>query len=186
MKDFLADVTLRVQPNPSRRARQNLPAHKVILASGSGYFRALFSTELPAPAPSSSSSSGESSRMVLNLTDISLGTVHSLLEFIYTNRLLKYPAQDLDARLELIRAAEYYQMEDLHIHVAEDIIKQDLSTSTVLKVLGEAIKYKGICSALLKDVKEYVKREWEVFMECEDFRQTLRGLGTDLIVDLYE
>ncbi|KAJ3039980.1 hypothetical protein HDV00_011535 [Rhizophlyctis rosea] len=171
MKDFLADVSLLVNSNVKSEGvddqTQPLPAHKVVLAAGSPYFRALFSSVLTG---SSSSSSPPSARTTVDMTDFSLATTHSLLEFIYTNSLSNHQPEDYDSCIELIRAADYFQMK---------------TCTCALGILAEANKYKGICGVLATTVKDYVKNGWEEFVECEEFRESLRE-HADSIADVYE
>ncbi|KAJ3043008.1 Kelch-like H-associated protein 1 [Rhizophlyctis rosea] len=179
-QSFLADVTLRdVSANDPRI---DLPAHKVVLASRSPYFHALFSSGL-----SEATTSSATGQTTVAVNGFSRPTIERLLEFKYTKRLTRNPPNDLDTRFELIRAADYYQMEDLHISIAGQIIDKDLNMSTALKILIEANKCKGICSVLSDRVKEYLKSGWEEFMKRGEFRDSWREYGSgDLVAELYE
>ncbi|KAJ3043010.1 hypothetical protein HDV00_005916 [Rhizophlyctis rosea] len=179
LETFLSDVTLRITCAGRPRGVIDLPAHKVVLATRSPYFAALFSSGL-----SEASSTG---RTTIGVIGFSPPTVEALLEFMYTHRLTRNPPQTLEGRLDLIRAADYYQMEDLHFVVSEQIVARDLNYLTALKILVEANKCKGICSVLSDRVKEFLKMGWEDFTKNQEFRDSMREYGTgDLLADLYE
>ncbi|KAJ3043009.1 60S ribosomal protein L11 [Rhizophlyctis rosea] len=167
------------QPVPPLRVT-DLHAHKVVFATRSPYFKGIFSSGL---SESTSSSTGPT---VILVRDFSRPTVESLLEFIYTNKLTRNPPQNLEGRFELIRAADYYLMEDLHILVAEQIVEKHLDMHTALEILFKANKCKGVCRVLSDKVMEFLQEGWKEFTKSKDFLDSTRRYGPDLVADLYE
>ncbi|KAJ3028605.1 hypothetical protein HDV00_010169 [Rhizophlyctis rosea] len=131
-------------------------------------------------------SSSDSFNITIHITEFSLTTIQSLLKFIYTNGLAQHQPPDLTSRLELIRAADFYQMEDLHLLVANEIIKKDLKMLTAIRIASWANMYKGVCKVLADKVKDYVASQWEEFMQNEEFRETVKEFGADVVCDMYE
>ncbi|KAJ3032568.1 Armadillo repeat-containing protein 3 [Rhizophlyctis rosea] len=128
LQEYLSDITIQIVDSHAdtdqAETSDSLAAHKLVLSSQSGYFRALFS-----------SGCKESTSYTTNVTDFSVQTMKSLLEFLYIGFLHHHQPHDLDSRLQLIRAADYFQVKDLHYYIANDILMHDLTPSSALKIL---------------------------------------------------
>ncbi|KAJ3043700.1 hypothetical protein HDV00_004473 [Rhizophlyctis rosea] len=184
---LLADVTLRVRDPSSTDQGTDLPAHKVVLASRSEYFRAVFSSSLTGSTTTTPTDKPTpTTPITLDLTEFPLPTINSLLEFMYCNYLTQHQPTDLTSRLDLIRAADYYQMEDLHLLAANQIIEKDLNMLTAMRIGSWANMYRGVCGVLADKVKEYVAARWDEFMRSEEFRGTVKEFGAEVVCDMYE
>ena len=84
------DITLLIG-----RQKQPIKAHRVILASASDYFRAMFSTDFK---------EGKQSKVELPTTDIA--TMNSLVDFVYTGKI-KVNNNNIE---QIVTAANYYGM----------------------------------------------------------------------------
>ncbi|KAJ3038775.1 hypothetical protein HDV00_000351 [Rhizophlyctis rosea] len=179
LQEHLSDITLQIKDSTTDDIT-NLPAHKVVLACRSPYFNAMFtrckeSTQPPHPTA-----------LTAEINNFPTQTITSLLEFIYTNHLSHHKPPNLPARFDLIRAADYFQMDDLHSYVANEIISCDLNGESCLSIMGFANGYRGTCGVLAERVTVWVRSQWEQLVAQEAFREGLRKVDPGVIADLYE
>ncbi|KAJ3042822.1 kelch-like [Rhizophlyctis rosea] len=174
LKDSLSDVTLLIS---SSCETVTLPAHKVLLASRSPYFNAMFTSGCQESTTPSTT---------IQITDFPANTIKSALEYTYTGTLSLHKPVDLDAYLDVIRAADYFQMSDLLEYMASQIIDKHLDSHHALRIFGFAIQYRGISDALAERVKGWMRSQWDHLVTQAEFRQSMREVDSSIIAEVFE
>ncbi|KAL7303426.1 hypothetical protein TKK_0004609 [Trichogramma kaykai] len=129
LDENLSDVKLRTA------CGKEIPAHRLVLATASPVFRAMFSHSMPGNRTSS-----------VDMMDVSYETAVEMLRHIYTGSVKKCKISTI---IELLAAADTYQFEELK-NKCEKILITNLSTDNVLEILeiannhGAKILKKGI------------------------------------------
>ncbi|KAJ3041810.1 hypothetical protein HDV00_008700 [Rhizophlyctis rosea] len=189
LDESLADVDILVSndsDDDNNDAHDPLPAHSLVLTCRSPYFKSLFSSGMSSLTTTTSPPSVQNpTRRPIEIKEFSLETIKSLLEFLYSNNLHTYTPPDLPARLDLLQAADYFQVEDLHLVVANVILEKDFNLSTAMTIAIHANKYKGVCSVLADRVNAYLKCNWEKFTTQKEFLEGLEENGLGIIADMY-
>jgi hypothetical protein len=99
-KKKLCDITLRTSLNNNSTAQLAIEAHKIILCSGSAYFRALFTTI--------GFAENQDAKEIF-IEDISFDILNQIVEFLYT---AKITINELNVQ-SLLPAAKFLQIEDI-------------------------------------------------------------------------
>ncbi|KAL8215680.1 hypothetical protein R6Q57_022517 [Mikania cordata] len=142
-------------------------AHRAVLAARSSVFRSMFSHNLK-----------EKEMSVINITDISIEACEAFLSYIYSN--IKH--QDfINHRLDLIRAADKYDISDLKDACEESLI-EDIDTKNVLERLQSASMYRlpklKICCI------QYLVKFGKIFDISEEFNAFIQSGDRDLICEV--
>ncbi|XP_066254986.1 BTB/POZ domain-containing protein 9-like [Euwallacea similis] len=146
---------------------QKLPAHKVILAARSDYFRALLYGGLR-----------ESSQTEIMLQDAPLNAFKILLKYIYTGHMFLMTLKE-DVILDTLGLAHQYGFEDLEGAIS-DILKQLLALRNVCAILDTAHLYRldklvAVCHSFLD------KHACEILMH-----ESFVTLSQDALVELLQ
>ncbi|KAJ3042821.1 Kelch repeat and BTB domain-containing protein 2 [Rhizophlyctis rosea] len=169
LQTFLSDTTLQA-------GNVTFPAHKVILATRSPYFHAMFASGCQESSPSTT----------INLRTVTPATLQSTLEYIYTSHISTYTPTTLPAHLDLIRAADYFQMTDLHSYITTLIIEKHLSSSTALEILAFARQYRGVSTVLADSVKMWIRSQWDELVDQAEFNESMRNVESSVIAAVFE
>ncbi|KAD4386332.1 hypothetical protein E3N88_26501 [Mikania micrantha] len=142
-------------------------AHRAVLAARSSVFHSMFSHNLK-----------EKEMSVINITDISIEACEAFLSYIYSN--IKH--QDfINHRLDLIRAADKYDISDLKDACEESLI-EDIDTKNVLERLQSASMYRlpklKICCI------QYLVKFGKIFDVSEEFNAFIQSGDRDLICEV--
>ncbi|KAD4386355.1 hypothetical protein E3N88_26524 [Mikania micrantha] len=142
-------------------------AHRAVLAARSSVFHSMFSHNLK-----------EKEMSVINITDISIEACEAFLSYIYSN--IKH--QDfINHRLDLIRAADKYDISDLKDACEESLI-EDIDTKNVLERLQSASMYRlpklKICCI------QYLVKFGKIFDISEEFNAFIQSGDRDLICEV--
>eukprot|EP00092_Neocalanus_flemingeri_P015050 GFUD01016256.1.p1 GENE.GFUD01016256.1~~GFUD01016256.1.p1 ORF type:complete len:370 (-),score=90.58 GFUD01016256.1:83-1036(-) len=137
--------------------------HKLLLASQSPVFRAMFSQD-----------SKENAESSVTIPDSTPEAVQEFLFYMYHGMLHHVPftSAETDLVFGLVHLASKYQVEEL-LAICKDVMIDIVSVDNVLKIMVWIDKYKtelGVISSsifryLRRNIKEVVKKEeWEQFM----------------------
>nr|XP_020660982.1 kelch-like protein 12 [Pogona vitticeps]XP_020660983.1 kelch-like protein 12 [Pogona vitticeps]XP_020660984.1 kelch-like protein 12 [Pogona vitticeps] len=152
----LCDVTLCAE---GRR----FPCHRMLLASVSPYFRDVFINS------SNESQSGE-----IQLTDVAASTIHSLLDYLYTEELQFTP----ETAQELFAAASKLQIHPLK-ETAGRFLEKNISMSNCLSLYGLAHQYNY--QVLIRASSDYIKQHFGPLSKQDAFLSLGYVALTDLI-----
>ncbi|KAJ3032570.1 hypothetical protein HDV00_007396 [Rhizophlyctis rosea] len=170
----LSDTTLRIKNTSNTSDKSDdLPAHKVVLSCRSGKFKSMFSVGWKESSTSSP------------IVEITIDTMRSLLEFMYTGFLHHHQPSNREARLQLIRAADYFQAKHFHLYIANEILTHDLKASTALGILEFASKYKAY-GRLVEMVQDWARGRWDQLVATEAFTESMRGVDGSVIADIFQ
>ncbi|KAJ3042823.1 hypothetical protein HDV00_006644 [Rhizophlyctis rosea] len=176
LQDHLSDIGLEV---PTAAGMVKFPAPKVILACRSPYFCAMF-------ASGCSEATTSTHTTVVHLKDFTPDVIRSILEFIYTNTLSTHQPADLPAHLDLLRAADYFQMSDLHAHVANRTMDNHLSSTSALSIFAFAIQYQGASAVLAERVKGWIRGQWDELVKEAEFGENMKEVESSVIAAVFE
>ncbi|KAJ3032571.1 hypothetical protein HDV00_007397 [Rhizophlyctis rosea] len=177
---YLSDVTLRITDgledgnNPS----YTLSAHKLVLSCRSRYFKSMFTSTLREAFSSSSP-------CVINIPDFSIQTIKSLLEFMYTGLLHHHQPKNLEARLDLVRAADSFLVKGLNRYIANEILMHDLKPFTALAILEYESTYKMYVT-LTDRVGDWIRSRWDELKAVDEFRESLEQADPELVAELLD
>ncbi|XP_055911795.1 protein roadkill-like [Eupeodes corollae] len=147
--------------------KQELPAHKAILAARSNVFAAMFEYEMK-----------EAKSNTITITDIDCEVLHEMLRFIYTGntRNLKEMAK------ELLAAADKYELTILKA-LSEEAVFAELSIENAIEILSFADLYSA------KQLKEktiiFIKAHAKEIIKTDGW-QTMKKALSYLAVELFE
>ncbi|KAJ3047189.1 hypothetical protein HK097_000154 [Rhizophlyctis rosea] len=165
--DQMSDLVLHVK---SGETTVSIPAHRLVLAASSEFFRSKFDFEKAA---------GSALPCQCTIEDFNEACIRAMLEFMYGRKFDKMPAS-LDDRLQLIDIAEFYQISGMHELVACCILP-DISADSALKILATGHRCRAMSDALAVGAARYLKANFTDLMLQESFRNSLwtdDGLGT--------
>nr|CAH0111776.1 unnamed protein product [Daphnia galeata] len=157
--DNYQDITLIVE-------NQRIPAHKIILASRSEYFRALLFGGLL-----------ESQKSEIELKGISAAAFHALLKYVYTGYVsLSNMKEELVK--DLLGLAHQYAFPELEQSVSE-YLKSILSQTNMCLVYDVANLYQ--LRALMEACRQYADRHATDILQSDAFLQLSPGTLCDLL-----
>ncbi|KVH99252.1 BTB/POZ-like protein [Cynara cardunculus var. scolymus] len=142
----------------------NIGAHRAVLAARSPVFRSMFSHDLK-----------EKEMSAINISDMSLEACEAFLSYIYSN--IRHE-DFLIHRLDLIRAADKYDVSDLKDACQESLL-EDIDTKNVLERLQNAYLYRlprlKVCCI------EYLVKFGKIFEIREEFNGFIQSGDRELI-----
>lgn len=144
-------------------------AHRAVLAARSPVFRSMFSHNLQ-----------EKELSTINISDMSVETCQAFLGYLYGTT---QPNDFMDHRLDLLRAADKYDIEDLKEACHESLI-QDIDAKNVLERLQNAALYQ--LPELKSSCMRYLVKFGKIFDIRDDFNLFLQGADRDLIADIFQ
>ncbi|KAJ3051680.1 hypothetical protein HK097_007286 [Rhizophlyctis rosea] len=156
------------QNQPTERT-VSIPAHRLVLAASSDFFRSKFDFE---------ENAGTSGPFECNIEGFNESCIRAMLEFMYAHNIRNMP-QKLDDRLQLIQIADFYQIPGLHELVARHILPR-MTAGTAMKVMATGYRCRVMSHALAEGAGRYLKANWADLMSKETFRNSLLmddGLG---------
>ncbi|KAJ3042820.1 hypothetical protein HDV00_006641 [Rhizophlyctis rosea] len=112
-------------------------------------------------------------------------TIQSTMEFIYTNNISTYNPTDLESHFDLLRAADYFQVSNLHEYRMNRITTKYLNERTALKIFAVANQYKGDHKLLATRVKDWVRSRWDYLVMQAEFRQSMKEVESGLIPEIF-
>lgn len=141
------DVVIKVEDTEIR-------AHKVILASCSKYFRAMFTTDLK-----------EGSENVVELKDVSEDAVQKVINFMYTGRIQIIT----ESVQELLHVADLFDLQEVR-EACTDTLIRNLSPENCISMtnLAEAHSLKALGKASMK----YAHQNVETVLQSQEFLKT--------------
>ncbi|KAM0070670.1 putative chromatin remodeling & transcription regulator BTB-POZ family [Helianthus debilis subsp. tardiflorus] len=143
-------------------------AHRAILAARSPVFKSMFSHDLK-----------EKEMSVINISDMSIEACQAFLSYIYGNIIDQH---FLTHRLELLRAADKYDVTDLKEACHESLL-DDIDTNNVLERLQNASLYRlpklKICCM------QYLVRFGKIFDILEEFTGFIQSADRELIGEVF-
>ncbi|XP_041375350.1 kelch-like protein 26 [Gigantopelta aegis] len=165
-KQQLFDVVLVVE-------KQKLPAHRVVLASCSDYFRAMFTDGLK-----------ECHQEEIVLSGVTAKGMANLVDFAYTSK----SNIDCDSVVDVLGAASHIQILPV-IAACEDYLKKHLSLDNCVDIANVAELY--TLKPLEQFVFQFMCKNWHEFCSCHDFHrlrksQLLKLLKSGFPVDCSE
>ena len=144
LQNLLCDVVIKT-------GTVEFPAHKVVLASCSAYFYAMFTGEL-----------SESKQMNVTLKDVDPGALEMLLEFAYTAEI-----QVTEDNVQiLLPVASLLQMTEVRVACSE-FLKQQLDPSNCLGIRRFADVHS--CMDLLEASHAYTEQHFSEIVHGEEF-----------------
>ncbi|XP_076913005.1 BTB/POZ domain-containing protein At1g55760-like [Bidens hawaiensis] len=146
----------------------SIGAHRAVLAARSPVFMSMFSHDLK-----------EKEMSIINITDMSIDACQVFLSYIYGNII----DQDfLDHRLDLLRAADKYDVMDLKDACHESLL-QDIDTSNVLERLQSASLYHlpklKICCM------QYLVKFGKIYDILEEFNKFIQSADMELVAEVF-
>ncbi|KAI7734426.1 hypothetical protein M8C21_004075 [Ambrosia artemisiifolia] len=139
-------------------------AHRAVLAARSPVFHSMFSHNLK-----------EKEMSAININDMSLEACQAFLSYIYSN--IKH--QDfINHRLDLLRAADKYDVSDLKDACEESLI-EDIDTKNVLERLQSASMYR--LPTLKISCIQYLVKFGKIFDISDEFNAFIQSGDRDLI-----
>lgn len=138
----------------------SIGAHRAVLAARSPVFHSMFSHDLK-----------EKEMSAINISDMPIEACQAFLNYIYSN--IQYD-DFLTHRLDLLRAADKYDISDLKDACQESLL-EDIDTKNVLERLQSASMYRlpklKVCCLqyLVKFGKIYdIREEFDAFIQTAD------------------
>ncbi|XP_057327679.1 kelch repeat and BTB domain-containing protein 3-like [Microplitis mediator] len=117
-----SDVTIKDKNNT-----EELPAHKVLLASNSCVFERMFETNMK-----------EARENCIRFDEFEADTITEMLRFLYTGRV--EPENDYNVLLKLLEFSHMYQITKLTIYMSYKLI-QNLTADNVIDILVKTDKF---------------------------------------------
>ncbi|KAL7303410.1 hypothetical protein TKK_0004594 [Trichogramma kaykai] len=148
-KNF-SDVVLRTA------CGKEIPAHKVVLATASPVFKAMFNHDML-----------ENKSQSVDMIDISYDAAVEMLRYIYTGSV---ETQECSLAAEVLAAAEKYQLEKLK-NECEHILVSQLSTNNVIEGLQVADVYNA--KHLEIEAVDFVKRKMNEKLPLNEVKDML-------------
>ncbi|KAL8195616.1 hypothetical protein R6Q57_026019 [Mikania cordata] len=146
----------------------SIGAHRAVLAARSSVFMSMFSHELK-----------EKEMSVINISDMSIEDCQVFLSYIYGNIM---DQNFLDHRLDLLRAADKYDVMDLKEACHESLL-EDIDTSNVLERLQNASLYHlpklKICCM------QYLVKFGKIYDILEEFNAFIQSADLDLVSEVF-
>ncbi|XP_053596398.1 TD and POZ domain-containing protein 2 [Microplitis demolitor] len=118
LSSLLSDVVIKIKDN-----KDQLPAHKLILASHSSVFERMLNTDMR-----------EAKENCICFDGFDIDTIKEVLKFMYTGQI--EAENDSEVLLKVLTCAQMYQIEKLKIYCEYKLIKS-LSVKNVIKILIE-------------------------------------------------
>lgn len=140
----LCDVTLLV-------AQRKIPAHRVVLASVSPYFRAMFTNKM-----------AESNNNTITIKEVDEDIFLSLIKFIYSHRIIIC----VENVQNLLQCASMLQLESV-VNACCDFIFNHLTISNCLSV-RDFVESHG-CWELVRKVDAFVELHYLEISKCPEF-----------------
>lgn len=146
----------------------SIGAHRAVLAARSPVFMSMFCHDLK-----------EKEMSIINITDMSIDACQVFLSYIYGNII----DQDfLDHRLDLLRAADKYDVMDLKDACHESLL-QDIDTNNVLERLQSASLYHlpklKICCM------QYLVKFGKIYDIIEEFNAFIQSADMELVAEVF-
>ncbi|KAI3492917.1 hypothetical protein L1887_42412 [Cichorium endivia] len=150
-----------------RASDGSIGAHRAVLAARSPVFCSMFSHDLK-----------EKEMSAINISDMSIEACRAFLGYIYSN--IQY--QDfLTHRLDLLRAADKYDVSDLKDACQESLL-QDIDANNVLQRLQSASLYR--LPKLKVCCLEYLVKFGKIFDILDEFNAFIQSADRELIGDV--
>ncbi|KAJ3050674.1 hypothetical protein HK097_008327 [Rhizophlyctis rosea] len=156
----LSDIELHI--NFPKHQPVTIPAHRVVLATSSEFFRSQFDFEANA---------GSTTPSHCNIGTFNEFSVRVMLEFMYT-RKINFPPGTVTDLLQLIALCDFYQVKGMHEFVAKHIL-QRMTANNVTKIMVTGHKFRGLSDLLARKAGSYLMANWTDLMANEAFRKTL-------------
>ncbi|XP_014238170.1 speckle-type POZ protein A-like [Trichogramma pretiosum] len=134
LNEKFSDVLLRTSRG------KEIPAHRVVLATASPVFDAMFSHAML-----------ENKSQSVDMVDITYETAIEMLRYMYTGGV---ETREISLTIELLAAADKYQLEDLK-NECEKILSSKMSSKNAVDILQVADKYS--MKSLKKQAVDFVK-----------------------------
>ena len=171
--DHLCDVVLRLDNDPKSTSERSIRAHRLVLASSSPYFRAMF-------APNHRFA--ETRQETIRLRDVDPDVVESLVDFMYTSTL----EIETDRVQALLQTAARFQLDEI-VAVCGDFILDRLNHFNCLGIRQFAAAHG--CVDLLRAADAYVRAHFVrvtagdefLALDVEDARELLAS--DDIVVE---
>ncbi|KAJ3039212.1 Kelch-like protein 10 [Rhizophlyctis rosea] len=160
-----SDVTLEIK---GQMSSLTIPAHKTILAASSVFFRSKFDFD------ETSGVTGHTSHCIIE--GFSVPCIRAMLEFMYTRQIARYMPANLDWKLQLIPACEYFQVTGMHEYIAPYIF-QHMGPENVVKILGMGYGYRMWSDVLAKGAASCLRSHWPELLSKEGFGDSLNVEG---------
>ena len=152
---ILTDVCIKA-------GRKNLPVHRLVLSSYSGYFRTMFLTEME-----------ERYAHTVTIKGVDETSLEALIEFIYTGKI-SINQEDV---FDLLAASDYLQIDEAK-QFCFDFLFDLISVETCFKVLNMADLYQN--NNLLNETHIFIAKNFRKVSSQSDFKrqskQNLIGL----------
>ncbi|KAK9080711.1 hypothetical protein SSX86_000469 [Deinandra increscens subsp. villosa] len=142
-------------------------AHRAVLAARSPVFHSMFSHNLK-----------EKELSVINIADMSIEACQAFLSYVYSN--IKHQ-EFIDHRLDLLRAADKYDVSDLK-DACEESLMEDIDTKNVLERLQSASMYR--LPKLKMCCFQYLVKFGKIFDIREEFNAFIQSGDRDLIGEI--
>ncbi|XP_030074285.1 kelch-like ECH-associated protein 1 isoform X1 [Microcaecilia unicolor] len=156
----LCDVLLQVNHDGQR---EEFHVHRVVLASCSPYFKAMFTSNFQ-----------ECCAREISIQGVSPKVMHRLIDFAYTSRI----TVGENCVLHVLLAAMRYQMDDV-VKACCDFLIKHLDASNVIGISSFAEQIG--CMELYKSVKEYINTHFSEVTKEEEFFNLTHCQLLDLI-----
>ncbi|KAJ3052843.1 Kelch-like protein 8 [Rhizophlyctis rosea] len=165
----LSDIALNVK---TTEKSITIPAHRMVLAASSDFFRSKFDFD------ESAGSTSTAAPNQCDINDYSEPCIRAMLEFMYTRRIDQHMPENLDDKLQLIAACDFYQVSGMHQFVAPHIL-QNIAPDNAIQILATGYQFRAISDALAKGAAKYVKSNWTELGSIDAFSDSLTvdGVG---------
>ncbi|XP_050397008.1 kelch-like protein 26 [Patella vulgata] len=130
---------------------EDLPVHRVVLASCSEYFRAMFTDGLK-----------ESKQECIILNGVTATGMRNLIDFAYTSKI----NIDTENVYDVLGAANHVQILPV-LTACEDFLKQHLDLNNCIDVMNVAELYS--LQPLYQVAQQYISKNWSTFALSNDF-----------------
>ncbi|KAL7303408.1 hypothetical protein TKK_0004593 [Trichogramma kaykai] len=145
LDENLSDIKLRTASG------KEIPAHKLMLATASPVFKAMFTLDML-----------EKKSQSVNMIDISYEAAIEMLRYIYTGSIEN---GEFSLAMELLLVGEKYQLEGLK-NKCEKILSLELSSENAVDILKVANKCN--MSSLKKNAVDFIKQYMSVSSDSDD------------------
>ena len=159
----LSDVTISV-----RGQKRKFNAHKHVLAKKCKVFDAMFDHDML-----------ENKKKLVNIKDVPYEAMEEMLRYIYSGRIFVMADS---TRLDLLKAADKYQIEDLK-SLCEKGIADKLTTENALEVLVVAEQSNALI--LKQKTIEFIVANAKTITEKPNFNSLLPKLHPEIVCEIF-
>ncbi|XP_014237893.1 protein roadkill-like [Trichogramma pretiosum] len=139
---------------------KEIPAHRLVLATASPVFQAMFSHDML-----------ENKSQSVDMVDISHQAAVEMLRYIYTGSV---EIQEFSLAADVLAAADKYQLEELK-NKCERILGSNLSTENAVEALKIADTYSA--KNLEKEAVDFIKRKMNETLPLNEIKDMILGKG---------